>query len=63
MLACIKVQQNIQCEYICHQLQLALAKYQKNNPDIKDLYITVDIRTVKDDDSLIPKLEHKTSPS
>ncbi len=59
MLACIRIQQNISCEYICHTIQKALEKYSKTN-DLSDSLIVIDIQKVTDDNSLVPKLEYKT---
>lgn len=59
MLTCIKIQENISCEYICQTIQKALTQYQKTN-DISDSLIVIDIQKVTDDNSLIPKLEYKT---
>lgn len=59
MLASIKIQQNISCEYICQTLQKVIEKYSKTN-DITNSLIVIDIQKVTDDISLIPKLEYKT---
>lgn len=59
MLTCIKLQQNISCEYVCQTIQKALEKYSKTN-DLSDSLIVIDIQKVTDDNSLIPKLEYKT---
>ena len=48
----------MECEYICHQIQSALSKYQQNN-DMNDTVLVIDIKKTISDDSMIPKLEHK----
>lgn len=58
MLATIKLDNNLSCEYICHTLEKAIASYQKNN-DITDSLLVIDIQKINDDTSLTPKLEHK----
>lgn len=60
MLVSIKLQQNLSCDYICQMIQKALAQYQKDNT-INDSVLVIDIKTINDDISLIPKLEHKDS--
>lgn len=59
MLTCIKIQQNISCEYLCQTIQKALERYSQTN-DISDSLIVIDIQKVTDDNGLIPKLEYKT---
>lgn len=58
MLASIKLQQNLSCEYICQTIQKALTKYQQTN-DTSDSLLIINIQKINDDLSLIPKLEHK----
>jgi hypothetical protein len=58
MLLSIKLQPNMQCEYICSQIQSALSKYQQNN-DMADTLLVIDIKKPISDDTMIPKLEHK----
>ena len=62
MLASIKIQPNIPCEYICQTIQKALTKYQETN-DISDSLLVIDIQKINDDTNMIPKLEFKDSPS
>lgn len=59
MLASIKIEQNISCEYVCKTIQKIIEQYSKTN-DINDSLIVIDIQKVNDDTSLIPKIEHKT---
>jgi hypothetical protein len=63
MLATIKIQPNMPCEYICQQMQAALMGYQKHNPDLSDCFLVIDIKKVSNDSDLIPKIEHKTEQS
>lgn len=58
MLTAIKLQPNMQCEYICHVIQSALSRYQQYN-DMTDTVLVIDIKQTTNDDSFIPKLEHK----
>lgn len=58
MLTSIKLQPNMQCEYICHTIQTALTKYQQHN-DMSDTVLVIDIKKISDDDTMIPKLDHK----
>ena len=48
------------CGYICQKVQEAVVKYQKDNPDMTDTMILIDIKKPSDDTDLIPKLEFKT---
>lgn len=49
------------CAYICQKIHQAIIRYQQDSPDISDALLIIDIRTpTTNDDSLIPKLEHKT---
>lgn len=59
MLTCIKLQPNMPCEQICYHAQQALTKYQKENIDMTDTILIIDIKKITDGDSLIPKIEHK----
>lgn len=58
MLTSIKLQPNMQCEYICQTIQAALSKYQQHN-DMNDAVLIIDIKKTILDDTMIPKLEHK----
>ena len=51
------------CNYICAQIQQALLRYQKDNPDLTDSLLVVDIKKPYDDYGLIPKLEYKNIPT
>jgi hypothetical protein len=63
MLATIKIQPNMPCEYICQQIQVALMSYQKHNPDLSDCFLVIDIKKVSNDCDDIPKIEYKTEQS
>ena len=63
MLATIKIQPNMPCEYICQQMQAALMSYQKYNQDLSDCFLIIDIKKVSNDYDLIPKIEYKTEQS
>jgi hypothetical protein len=61
MITTIKVQPQMDCNYICQKVHQAILKYQQDSPDVSDALIVIDIKKVStNDDSLIPKLELKT---
>ena len=62
MITTIKLQNQMNCEYICHKIQEAITKYQKenNSPDITDSLLVIDIKSPFENIDLIPKLENKT---
>jgi len=61
MLASIRIQPNMPCEYICQQMQAALMSYQKHNSDLSDCFLVIDIKKVSSDCDSIPKIEHKSN--
>jgi GTP-binding protein EngB required for normal cell division len=61
MLASIRIQPDMPCEYICQQIQAALVSYHKSNQDLSDCFLVIDIKKVSNDSDLIPKIEHKTN--
>jgi hypothetical protein len=61
MITTIKIQAQIDCNYICQKIHEAIVRYQQTNPDVSDSLIVIDIKKISTDtDSLIPKLELKT---
>jgi hypothetical protein len=61
MITTIKIESQMDCNYICHRIQQAITKYQQDSQDISDTLIVIDIKKIStDSDSLIPKLEFKT---
>jgi hypothetical protein len=62
MIASIKLQNQMDCEYICLKIQEAIVKYQKqnNNIDLTDSLLVIDIKKPNEDIDLIPKLEDHT---
>jgi hypothetical protein len=61
MITTIKVQPQMDCNYICQKVHQAILKYQQDSPDVSDALIVIDIKKISaNDDSLIPKLELKT---
>ena len=48
------------CEVICQKVHGAIVKYQKDNPDLNDTFVTIDIKKISNDIDLIPKLEYHT---
>ena len=45
------------CNYICKRVHEAILKFQKDNPDLSDSMVVIDIKKTTDDTNLIPKLE------
>lgn len=59
MIVSIKLNPQMDCNYICQQLQRAIISYQNENNDLTDCILVIDIKKPYDDVNLIPKLEHK----
>jgi hypothetical protein len=59
MITTIKVQPQMDCNYICQKIHGAILKYQQDNPDLTDSIVVIDIKKPYDDSNLIPKLEFK----
>ena len=57
MIATIKLQPQMSCESICKIINEAILNYQKDNPDLTDSIVVIDIKKPYDDINLIPKLE------
>ena len=59
----IRLNKNLDCEYICSQVQKLIIDYQKsNNHDIADSVLSIDIIQLTDGGTNhIPKLEYKDS--
>lgn len=57
----ITLNKDIQCEYICNKIQkLVNDVKQKENIDLSNSMIVIDVVTVtQDDTSMIPKLTHE----
>lgn len=57
----ITLNKDIQCEYICNKIQkLVNDVKQKENIDLSNSMIVIDVVTVtQDDTSIIPKLTHE----
>ena len=62
MIVSIKLQNQMDCEYICHKIQEAISRYQQQNniPDLTDSLLIIDIKKPNEDTELIPKLDFKT---
>lgn len=62
MITTIKIESQIDCNYICQRIQEAITKYQQDNPDLSDSLIVIDIKKISTStDSLMPKIElHKS---
>jgi hypothetical protein len=59
MLACIRLEQNMSCEYICQTVQKAIISYTQEHTDIHNALLVINIQKAVDDSSLVPKLELK----
>ncbi len=60
----ITLNKDIQCEYICSQVQKLVTQFQKNSQDISRAVLVIDIVTITDsNDSLIPKIEYMPDSS
>jgi CobQ-like glutamine amidotransferase family enzyme len=54
----LKIQNNMQCEYICQKVQELVNKFQRAGGNLSDSFIVMTIKTVsQNDDSSIPELE------
>jgi GTP-binding protein EngB required for normal cell division len=47
------------CNIICQRIHQAILTYQKENPDLTDTIVVIDIRKPYDSIEMIPRLEHK----
>jgi hypothetical protein len=63
MITTIKIQPQMDCNYICQRIHKAIMDYQKDNPNLTDAMVVIDIRKPYDTDQLIPKLEYQNIPS
>jgi hypothetical protein len=61
MIASIKIAPQMNCEYICNVIQQAVLRYQKDNPDLTDCLMVIDIKKPSDDNNHIPKLPDNSS--
>jgi len=61
MITAIRVQNQMNCEFICKKVHEAIIKYQKENTDLNDTLIVIDIKKISNDIDLIPKLEFNPS--
>jgi hypothetical protein len=59
MITTLRIESQMNCEYICKRVHEAIIKYQKDNPDPTDSIVVIDIRKPSDNTDLIPKLEYK----
>ena len=56
----ISLNKNIECDYICKQIQSMVNKYQQSSQDISRSVLVIDIINVTDSiDNLMPKIEYK----
>ena len=57
MITTIRIQPQMDCNYICQRVHEAILKYQRENPDPTESIVVIDIKKTTDDTNLIPKLE------
>jgi hypothetical protein len=57
MITTIRIQPQMDCNYICQRVHDAILKYQKDYPNLTDALVVIDIKKPTDDTNLIPKLE------
>lgn len=56
----IPLQNNLQCEQLCRIIQKEINKFTRDNPDLKDLGLSISIVQIQNGgDKHIPKLEYK----
>lgn len=56
----ITLNKDIQCEYICQQIQKLVAKFQQDGGNLSESVLVIDIiKTIDGGDSHIPKIEYK----
>lgn len=60
MPVCIKLDKELSCEYICHQIQKLISDYLSSNTN-KDILLHIDIKQITDAVEVVPKLEHKNN--
>lgn len=65
MRVCIKLNKDIQCDYICNRVQNLVNKFRNDSQDISEAVLIIDIKSTTDGgDNHIPKLEyHPDSPT
>jgi len=63
MIMTIRIQPQMDCNYICQKVHQAIIKYQKENPDPTDAIVVIDIKQPIDDSSYILRLEHNSNPT
>jgi hypothetical protein len=55
----ITLNKDIQCEYICQQIQKLVTKFQQSGEDLSQSILVIDIiKTVDGGDNHIPKIEY-----
>ncbi len=55
----ITLNKQIQCEYICSQIQKAINRYQQSSQDLSGAVLVIDIVQVTDGgNDLVPKIEY-----
>ena len=59
MICTIKIAPNMSCEYICQIVQELVNYHNKNNTDLTDSIITIEIKKPTYEADMIPKLEFK----
>jgi hypothetical protein len=56
----LTLNKNIECEYLCQQIQKLVTKFQQDGGNLPESVLVIDIiQTVHGGDNHIPKLEYK----
>lgn len=57
----IKLDKELPCEYICHQLQLLINDHRRSQSDLSECVLIMDIRQIIDDSPhpTVPLIEHQ----
>lgn len=61
MITTIKIQTQMDCNYICHRVHQAILNYQRDNPDLTDTIVVIDIKKPYNNHDHIPKIEYKSN--
>lgn len=58
----INLNKEVPCEHICHHVQLLINNFRRDNPDIRECTLVLEIKPITDSQIIEhkPLLEHKT---
>lgn len=63
MITTIKIQNGLDCNYICHKINQAIVSYQKYNNGLNDTMIVIDIKKISDEIVTQKFIEYKPNES